>query len=81
MNTALAKDDRSYPAILKAKATLEKITIELDDGREVSMPTAWFASLASATLEQLENMEISPAGYGIHWPDLDEDISIKAFFG
>jgi hypothetical protein len=36
-------------------------------------------SEASATRKQLENYEISPGGYGIHWPELDEDLSIKAF--
>jgi hypothetical protein len=42
---------------------------------------AWFARLRTATLDQLKNFEISPSGYGIHWPDMDEDISVRAFLG
>ncbi|MBI2335521.1 MAG: DUF2442 domain-containing protein [Deltaproteobacteria bacterium] len=79
MNLAVRKNN-PYPAILKVKVSKEKISSLMSDGREVSIPTAWFARLASASLKQLENFEISPGGYGIHWPDIDEDISVKAFF-
>jgi len=51
----------------------------ISDGRIVSIPIAWFERLRSAPEKHLNNFEISPSGYGIHWPDLDEDISIKAF--
>jgi len=51
----------------------------MSDGREVTIPIAWFSRLALATKKELHNFEISPSGYGIHWPDLDEDISVKAF--
>lgn len=58
----------------------DKIIAFMSDGREVSIPTAWFVRLANATVKQLTNFKVSPGGYGIHWPDLDEDISVKAFF-
>ncbi|HCU23609.1 MAG TPA: DUF2442 domain-containing protein, partial [Deltaproteobacteria bacterium] len=58
----------------------DKVTAFMSDGREVSIPTAWFSLLSQATQKQLKNYEISPGGYGIHWPDIDEDISVKAFF-
>jgi hypothetical protein len=51
----------------------------ISDGRIVSIPMAWFPKLAHSKLVDLENFEISPSGYGVHWPTLDEDISIKAF--
>lgn len=57
----------------------DKVIAVMSDGREVSVPTAWFERLANATQKQLQNFVISPGGYGIHWPDIDEDISIKAF--
>jgi len=57
----------------------DTITAILSDGREISVPIAWFPRLASASRKQLDKFEISPAGYGIHWPLLDEDISIKVF--
>ncbi|PIR23273.1 MAG: hypothetical protein COV44_03590 [Deltaproteobacteria bacterium CG11_big_fil_rev_8_21_14_0_20_45_16] len=57
----------------------DSLTATISDGRRVSIPVAWFPRLESATLDQLKHFEISPSGYGIHWPDVDEDISIKAF--
>jgi hypothetical protein len=51
----------------------------MSDGREVSIPIAWFPRLLEASKEQLERFTISPSGYGLHWPDLDEDISVRAF--
>lgn len=48
--------------------------VELEDGRTIGAPVVWFPLLAKATPEQLEDFEISPGG--IHWPQLDEDISI-----
>lgn len=66
-------------SIINIKVTLEQITAEISDGRIVSIPVAWFPRLAQATLKQLKNFEISPSGYGVHWPEVDEDISIKSF--
>ncbi len=51
----------------------------ISDGRIVSIPIAWFPKLLKSKPSDLKNFEISPSGYGIHWPTLDEDISIKAF--
>lgn len=78
MSTAIRKS-KAYPAIIKATAEQDRITISLSDGREVSIPTAWFPRLSGASLKDLQNIEVSPSGYGLHWEALDEDISIKAF--
>ena len=53
----------------------DSIHVDLMDGRTISAPLAWYPRLRHATPEQLGNWETSAAGYGIHWPDLDEDIS------
>ncbi|MBP6217387.1 MAG: DUF2442 domain-containing protein [Oligoflexales bacterium] len=45
----------------------------------MSIPVAWFQRLEQANRKQLMNYEKSPSGYGVHWPEIDEDISIKAF--
>lgn len=50
--------------------------VRLADGRIISVPLIWFPLLHDATPSQLKNFEISPAGIGIHWPELDEDLSI-----
>lgn len=75
----LAPKSKSYPAIIGLEIQNDSITAIMSDGRAVSIPIAWFDRLANATREQLENFEISGGGYGIHWSDIDEDISVKAF--
>ncbi|HEX3101741.1 MAG TPA: DUF2442 domain-containing protein [Pyrinomonadaceae bacterium] len=54
----------------------EMMNVALADGRIISVPIIWFQTLHNATKSERENYEISPAGIGIHWPDLDEDLSI-----
>jgi len=50
------------------------LRVQLHDGREISTPLEWYPSLMEATPEQQSNVELSLSG--IHWPDLDEDLSI-----
>lgn len=50
--------------------------VSLDDGRELSVPLAWFPRLLHGTPEQRLHWELIGLGQGIHWPDLDEDISV-----
>ena len=71
--------EKEYPSITSLRCEKHKITATLSDGRITSIPTAWFKRLRQASLEQLQNYEITPFGYGIHWPEIDEDISVKAF--
>ena len=52
------------------------------DGNEHKIDVAKYSKrLASASQEQRENFEVSPAGYGIHWPDVDEDLAIDGLIG
>jgi len=53
-----------------------ELMVWLEDGRRVSVPIDWYPRLAQAEPVQRANFQISGAGYGIHWPDLDEDIGI-----
>ena len=55
----------------------DSLVVDLKDGRQISVPLEWFPRLASAKLEELNNWEICGGGYGIHWPDLDEDLSTE----
>ena len=75
MNISAAKQ-LNLPAILKVSFSADLINFYLSDGRVLSVPIAWFPTFSEATKDQLENYEISPSGYGIHWPDLDEDLSV-----
>ncbi len=50
--------------------------IELVDGREISVPLEWFPSLRDATKEQREHYRLIGGGIGVHWEDMDEDLSV-----
>ena len=56
----------------------DRILVVLADGRELAAPLAWFPRLADATAEQRRNWRLTGRGQGIHWPDVDEDISIAS---
>jgi hypothetical protein len=51
--------------------------VSLDDGRTLSVPLAWYPRLLAGSLQERENYELIGDGEGIHWPDLDEDVSIE----
>ena len=55
----------------------DAMRIALDDGRTISVPLAWYPRLLSGTPDERENFELTGDGEGIHWPDLDEDISVE----
>lgn len=55
----------------------ERLTVDLMDGRSIAVPLAWYPRLFDATPEQRRNWEIAGGGYGIHWPDVDEDLSTE----
>lgn len=74
-----AKKVRQYPAITGVVVDADQLKAILSDGREVSIPLSWFPKLLNADSTQRMKFEISPSGYGIYWPDLDEDISVKVF--
>lgn len=54
-----------------------RLVVELMDGRLIGVPLAWYPRLANATPEQRNHWELAGAGYGIHWPDIDEDLSTE----
>ena len=55
--------------------TDDTLTVDLMDGRTISVPLVWYPRLLNATPEQRQNWQLAGAGYGIHWPDVDEDLS------
>ena len=65
-----------HPQAHNVKCTDVAIFVELLDGRTISAPLIWFPKLAQAKKEQLENWELLGDGEGIHWPELDEDLSV-----
>lgn len=71
MNTAANND----PRILSVSVDDETITARLVDGRTISVPLAWSWRLCNATPAQRQHYEIIGSGQGVHWPEVDEDIS------
>lgn len=55
----------------------DTLTVDLEDGRTLSVPIGWYPRLSHGTPVERVHFQISGAGYGIHWPDLDEDIGIE----
>jgi hypothetical protein len=55
----------------------DTISVDLADGRTITVPLAWYPRLLHATVAQRNNWRIAGAGYGIHWPDIDEDLSTQ----
>jgi Protein of unknown function (DUF2442) len=74
MSTAVQLQELRIKHISVSKDT---ITAQLVDGRTISVPLAWSWRLSEATPEQRANWEIIGDGDGVHWPDIDEDISVE----
>ena len=53
------------------------LVVSLKDGRRISVPLEWYPRLRRASASERANWEISGGGYGIHWPDIDEDLSTE----
>ncbi|MDH3458537.1 MAG: DUF2442 domain-containing protein [Gemmatimonadota bacterium] len=73
MSSSLPKTDPRAKAVVFSE---DELTVVLADGRRLSVPLAWFPRLLHAPPDQLENYELLGEGVGIHWPDLDEDLSV-----
>ena len=65
-----------HPQAINIEYTNDLIIVELVDGRTISAPLVWFPRLSKASKEQLENWQLLGDGEGIHWPDIDEDLSV-----
>jgi len=70
---ALAADER----VADVEVTEDFLSVRLMDGRTISVPLAWYPRLLNATEEQRKNWTIAGGGYGIHWPDVDEDLGTE----
>jgi hypothetical protein len=55
----------------------EALTVHLEDGRTLSCPLLWYPALVDASTDERQNYRLIGRGTGIHWPDLDEDISVR----
>lgn len=70
---ALNADER----VRDVRVSEDTLTIDLMDGRTISVPLVWYPRLLSGTSKQRSNWRVCAAGYGVHWPELDEDLSTE----
>ena len=70
---ALTADER----VTDVKFTKDTLSVGLRDGRTITVPLAWYPRLFNATAAQRKNWQVAGGGYGIHWPDVDEDLSTE----
>jgi hypothetical protein len=75
MTTLALKIDLPYAE--SVMITEDTLNVDLSDGRTISVPLTWFPRLVHATQEQRDNWRLIGRGHGIHWDDIDEDISVE----
>jgi len=73
VSSAITTDER----VLDVAFNEDAVSVSLRDGRVISVPLVWYPRLLSATPSQRRNWKIAGGGYGIHWPDVDEDLSTE----
>lgn len=83
MSTSTDSSARFRPAFVPSTALAKQVTftehamqVAFTDGRVLSVPLSWFPLLENASAEQRSNCEIGGGGVSLHWPDIDEDLSI-----
>ena len=69
--------EKGVPRAEDVEVTEDTLTLELSDGRTISVPLEWFPRLLNATSREKNNWRLIGRGHGIHWEDIDEDISVE----
>ncbi|MCY3603095.1 MAG: DUF2442 domain-containing protein [Chloroflexi bacterium] len=68
---------RAGEKVQDVRVTEDTLTVDLLDGRTISVPLTWYPRLLHATEAQRNNWRVAGGGFGIHWPDVDEDLSTE----
>ena len=79
MSTSLL--EAMLPEVLDVSVSDETLSVELSDGRTLSVPTGWYPRLAYATDDERADWAIIDRGHGIHWRNLDEDVTLDGLLG
>ena len=64
--------------VTRVASTADTLTVDFEDGRTVQLPLVWYPRLLRATQAQRDRYELLGGGYGVHWPELDEDLSARS---
>ncbi len=76
---SISTDNRTEVLAKNLHFADESLTVELVDGRTITVPLSWYPRLVHATQQERENWEMLLNGEGFHWPDLNEDLSVDGF--
>ena len=76
MNTSA--NEIEIPTVESVTVAEDTLSVDLRDGRTISVPLAWFPRLLHSTPEERNNWRLIGKGHGIHWEDIDEDISVAS---
>jgi hypothetical protein len=68
--------DAQIPTVIRVETSDDTLSVELSDGRAIAEPLVWFPRLVHGTDQEGNKWRLIAQGQGIHWPDLDEDISV-----
>ena len=63
--------------VMTVSSTDIQLTVELEDGRSISVPLAWYPRLLHASQSDRDDWQVAGGGFGIHWPAIDEDLSVE----
>jgi hypothetical protein len=77
LGTHSAPTFQGTPKAVAVTVTDDTLSVDLEDGRTIAVPISWYPRLAYATEQERTNVECSGAGFGLHWPELDEDIGVE----
>ncbi len=69
--------ETQVPSAIDARVSDDALSVDLSDGRSISVPIAWYPRLSHGTREERDHWRLIGNGRGIHWVDLDEDISVE----
>jgi hypothetical protein len=70
-------DRKAGERVKDVRVDADELSVDLADGRTITVPLAWYPRLLHASPQQRNNWRIAGAGFGIHWPDVDEDLSTE----
>lgn len=73
----ISRIENALPTAESVTVTEDTLSVDLSDGRTIAVPLAWFPRLLHGTAKERNNWRLIGKGHGIHWPELDEDISVE----
>jgi hypothetical protein len=81
MGTSIGRMPKLSACVVDVSFDADQVWFRLEDGRTLGVPLVWFPRLDKASLEQRSKWDLIPGGDAVHWPDIDEDLSVAGLLG